>query len=177
MRWLDEFFERGARQVAQRTSRRSALIRIGRILVGSAFALPVLPVDRLARFAEAADKRKAASDETACEYWRYCAIDGYLCVCCGGSASTCPPGTEPSTVAWIGTCRNPNDGKDYLISYNDCCGKSACGRCLCNTNLGERPAYQMGVHSDINWCMGNPSSTVFHCTSAYVVGVAEPQKG
>jgi methylamine dehydrogenase light chain len=106
-----------------------------------------------------------------CEYWRYCAQDGYLCSCCGGTASTCPPGTEASKVAWIGTCRNPDDGKDYLISYNDCCGKTACGRCLCNTNERERPAYRMGVHNDINWCMSN-DSTMFHCTLA-VVGVAE----
>jgi hypothetical protein len=35
----------------------------------------------------------------------------------------------------------------------------------------------MGVHSDINWCMGNASSTVFHCTTAYVVGIAPPQNG
>jgi methylamine dehydrogenase light chain len=77
-------------------------------------------------------------------------------------------------VAWIGTCRNPDDGKDYLISYNDCCGKTACGRCLCNTNERERPAYRMGVHNDINWCMSN-DSTMFHCTLAAVVGVADGQ--
>ena len=68
--------------------------------------------------------------------------------------------------------KDETDGKDYLISYNDCCGKTACGRCLCNTNERERPAYRMGVHNDINWCMSN-DSTMFHCTLAAVVGVAE----
>jgi hypothetical protein len=80
-----------------------------------------------------------------------------------------PAGHRGLKVAWIGTCRNPDDGKDYLISYNDCCGKTACGRCLCNTNERERPAYRMGVHNDINWCMSN-DSTMFHCTLAAVVG-------
>ena len=48
--------------------------------------------------------------------------------------SMCPPGTDMSPVTWIGTCHNPGDGKDYVISYNDCCGKSSCGRCFCNRN-------------------------------------------
>ncbi|OIP10772.1 MAG: amine dehydrogenase [Betaproteobacteria bacterium CG2_30_68_42] len=172
MRWFDDFFERGVRGVARRTSRRSALTRIGRLLVGSAFVLPVLPFDRIARTAEAAQK-KSPPGETSCDYWRYCALDGYLCACCGGSASTCPPGTEASKVSWIGTCHNPHDGKDYLVSYNDCCGKGSCGRCLCNTNEGERPAYRMGLHNDINWCMANTDSTMFHCTTSVVVGLAE----
>ena len=46
-----------------------------------------------------------------------------------------------SRVTWIGTCRHPGDGKDYIISYNDCCGKSFCGRCQCNRNEGEKPVY------------------------------------
>ena len=132
MKWLDEFFERKTRNVAQRASRRSALIGIGKLLVGSAFVLPVLPFDRTAQAAGAAAAKKAsgkAPTDQDCEYWRYCAQDGFLCNCCGGTASSCPPGTEASKVSWIGTCHNPEDGKDYLISYNDCCGKTACGRC------------------------------------------------
>ncbi|MFO1428352.1 MAG: methylamine dehydrogenase light chain, partial [Steroidobacteraceae bacterium] len=111
-------------------------------------------------------------DDQQCDYWRYCAVDGFLCSCCGGTVNSCPPGTEPSKVSWIGTCRNPADGKDYLISYFDCCGKAACGRCLCNTNLGERPAYRITLHNDINWCMGS-TSTMFHCTASLVVGIAD----
>src|SRR5512137_2589820 len=138
---LDRIFTRASRTLAQRTSRRSALARIGRTLVGAAAAFPVLPVDRVARFASAATRTAAAQDPTKCEYWRYCAFDGFLCSCCGGSASSCPPGTTPSAASWVGTCVNPADGKPYLISYNDCCGKASCGRCACNTNVGERPGY------------------------------------
>lgn len=80
-----------------------------------------------------------------------------------------------SKVAWIGTCRNPQDGKDYLISYNDCCGKISCGRCLCNLNLGERPGYRISLHNDVNWCMANDNN-MFHCTTSLIVGIAEQSK-
>ena len=67
----------GARRALRRhaTSRRSVLNRIGRLFVGAAFIMPVLPV---ARAAPAAAK-KPQTDETACDYWRYCAVDGFLC--------------------------------------------------------------------------------------------------
>jgi len=172
MKWLDDFFEHSSRRAAQRVSRRSALIGISRLLVGAAFTLPVLPFDRIARAAPA-EKKKKAPDIYDCDYWRYCAVDGFLCSCCGGTMSSCPPGTEMSKVAWVGTCHNPEDGKDYLISYNDCCGKTSCGRCACNTNVGERPGYRMGQHNDVNWCMANTNSTMFHCTTAVIVGLAE----
>jgi methylamine dehydrogenase light chain len=179
MNWFDAAFERSARAAAQRTSRRSAIARLGRLLLGASVALPVLPFDRSAHAAKghggsggAKGANAVQTDDKQCDYWKYCGVDGFLCSCCGGSVNSCPPGTEPSKVSWIGTCRNPVDGKDYLISYFDCCGKNACGRCLCNTNLGERPAYRITLHNDINWCMGS-TSTMFHCTTSLVIGVAE----
>ncbi|MDE2613240.1 MAG: amine dehydrogenase [Burkholderiales bacterium] len=172
MKWFDDWFERSSRRAAQRVSRRGAVVGVGRLLVGAAFTLPVLPFDRIARAAEGGAKKKEPGPQD-CDYWRYCAVDGFLCSCCGGTMSTCPPGTEPSKVAWVGTCHNPKDGKDYLVSYNDCCGKTACGRCVCNSNVGERPGYRMGLHNDINWCLANTGSTMFHCTTSLVVGVAE----
>mgnify|MGYP000541177161 CR=1 FL=1 len=33
-------------------------------------------------------------DENACDYWRYCAIDGSLCTCCGGGIHSCPAGAN-----------------------------------------------------------------------------------
>ncbi|WP_396433039.1 methylamine dehydrogenase light chain [Limnohabitans sp.] len=181
MNWLfnivDRVTERSVRQVAHRHGRRSFITRLGTGLVGGAL-LPMLPFDRSGQFgaahaagAGAAPKNAKKSDPTQCDYWRYCAIDGYLCTCCGGSLTTCPPGTEVSKVSWVGTCLNPDDGRHYLVSYNDCCGKGSCGECLCNNNERERPGYRLGVHNDINWCMANTNS-MFHCTTAIIVGTA-----
>lgn len=172
--WLDRFFEHQTRRAAQRTGRRSMLATLGKVMVGT-MALPVLPFDRSAHAAGTHGGKAAgpqANDETACDYWKYCAVDGFLCSCCGGSSTTCPPGTEPSRVSWVGTCHNPADGKDYMVSYNDCCGKTTCGRCECNTNERERPGYRLGVHNDVNWCMSN-DSTMFHCTTSIILGVQE----
>jgi methylamine dehydrogenase light chain len=178
MQWFDDFFERQARNVALKTSRRSALLRIGRVMVGTAFLLPVLPFDRQPRAQHGAidDGKHDPLDPERCEYWRYCSLDGTLCTCCGGSITSCPPGSEPSSVTWIGTCHNPEDGKDYLVSYNDCCGGASCGHCFCNQNEGERPGYRMGIHNDINWCMGNESS-VYHCTVSVVLGESGAKAG
>jgi methylamine dehydrogenase light chain len=169
MQWLDKLSERTARNLAHASSRRSVLTRVGKVLLGTAVAMPVLP---LARSVQAATP-KPQTDEYACDYWRYCAVDGFLCNCCGGSATTCPPGTSASPISWIGTCHNPFDGKDYLVSYNDCCGKAACGKCMCANAERERPGYQITLHNDINWCMSNESS-IFHCTTSVIVGLAKP---
>jgi methylamine dehydrogenase light chain len=83
-----------------------------------------------------------------------------------------------SPVTWIGTCRNPADGKDYIISYNDCCGKTFCGRCICNRNEGERPLYHWYRNNDINWCGGAKAQT-YSCSTAVVVKTAreaQPEK-
>ena len=67
---------------------------------------------------------------------------------------------------------NPADNKNYIISYNDCCGKDVCGRCLCNRNEGDRPAYIPQKSNDINWCAG-ASSQIYHCSTALIIGLAE----
>ena len=173
--FVDALTERRVRALASTTSRRSALVRVGKWMVAGAFTVPVLPFDRTSQAlaagghggGAAAKKEPTATD---CDYWRHCSVDGFLCGCCGGSATSCPPGTSAALVTWIGTCHNPADGKDYLVSYNDCCGKTSCGRCFCNTNHGDRPGYRLGVHNDLNWCMAAESS-VYHCTMSVVVGV------
>jgi amicyanin-dependent methylamine dehydrogenase small subunit len=167
MKLLDDLTERLTRRLAARVSRRSTLTTLGRLVLGSAVLLPVLPIGRTPRRAAAAEGDPSLS----CDYWKYCSVDGFLCSCCGGSSHQCPAGTEVSTVSWIGTCHNPADRKHYIVSYNDCCGKSACGRCFCNQNIGERPGYTMGLHNDVNWCMGNKDS-VYHCTTSVVVGLS-----
>jgi methylamine dehydrogenase light chain len=168
---FDGLFEAAARDVAARTSRRSVLARIGKTLIGAAALMPVLPIDRLMSAANAATA--AAASDLSCDYWKYCAVDGFLCGCCGGSSHECPAGTEISKISWIGTCHNKNDGKNYLVSYNDCCGQTGCTQCFCNNNVGDRPGYTIGAHNDINWCMGNSNSTTYHCTVAAIVGKAD----
>ena len=138
---FDKLTETLARGIARGTSRRSLLAWLGAGMTGAA-AFPVLPVARAAT-PEASHGPHAAGaarpaimsgleqdpgDRSSCDYWRYCAIDGFLCSCCGGSVNTCPPGTEMSPITWIGTCTNPADGRAYVISYNDCCGTSSCGQ-------------------------------------------------
>ena len=69
------------------------------------------------------------------------------------------------------------DGRDYIVSYNDCCGKSPCGRCLCNRNEGDGPIYRPPVANDYNWCVGSKSNIPYHCTVSRIVGVAEKAAG
>ena len=171
---LDRFTTRAARGIARRTSRRSFLTRLGGALLGGA-ALPLLPIARAHAAREATPGEPAPTtpegNPEECQYWRHCAIDGFLSSCCGGSHTSCPPGTEMSPVTWIGTCRNPADGKDYIISYNDCCGKDICGRCFCQRNEGDKPIYYSHKSNDINWCMGT-EGVVYNSTVAIVLGVA-----
>jgi methylamine dehydrogenase light chain len=159
---MDEWFAGLARDLARRTSRRSFLATLGALLVGG-LARPLLPVARAAAAPE--------DDPDRCEYWRYCAIDGFLASCCGGTHTSCPPGTQMAPITWLGTCRNPADGKQYVISYNDCCGKDACGRCFCRRTEGDRPVYYTHKANDIDWCMGT-TSVIYNSTVAVVVGVA-----
>jgi len=170
MKWFDSAMEGSARQLARRASRRSLLGSLGAMLVGAA-TVPLLPV---ARGAEPRESTEAdPGDPKTCEYWRHCAIDGFLCSCCGGTQHSCPPGTEPSAITWIGTCHNPGDGRDYIVSYNDCCGKGSCGRCLCNRNENDKPLYIPFQSNDYNWCAGSQSGVAYHCSTSRIVGLVE----
>ena len=178
---FDRVFERLSRHAAQHSSRRGFLALCGGWLVAGA-TLPLLPVSRraqatekgkpVARFASDFANQAQTADPTRCNYWRYCASDGFMCACCGGGPHTCPPGTSPSPSSWVGSCINPEDGKTYLIAYRDCCGKDSCGKCLCSNLEGEMPEYRPQLNSDIVWCFG-AASQVYHCSSAGLVGLAE----
>ncbi|HWS62634.1 MAG TPA: methylamine dehydrogenase light chain, partial [Steroidobacteraceae bacterium] len=119
-----------------------------------------------------AEAKPATDDPNSCDYWKYCAIDGFLCSCCGGTSNSCPPGTAPSPITWIGTCHNPTDQRDYIVSYNDCCGKVSCSNCECNRNEREKPMYRPSRNNDLNWCMANADSN-YHCSVSVILGVAE----
>jgi methylamine dehydrogenase light chain len=195
MRTLEQLAEKLTREVARHTSRRGFIGSLGWLLVGGG-SLPLLPVARAAGPEAPAGAKpegpakgypgvapqpsigpEEQGDPASCDYWRYCGTHGPLCACCGGSANACPPGTEMSLMGWIGTCRNPVDGKNYIISYNDCCGKPLCSRCWCDRatkNPNTRPAVRPQASGDILWCVGT-KETFPTCTSANVLGVALDQ--
>jgi methylamine dehydrogenase light chain len=164
---MDKLIENLSRKVAARTSRRSVLSLLARALLGSAM-FPLLPVRRLTGTANAAESGKD-KEVLGCDYWRYCGFDGFLCSCCGGSLTECAPGSIASPTSWVGTCRNPEDGKEYIISYRDCCGKDFCNRCFCQNNKGDLPIYRTQLDNSVYWCFGTQSYFV-HCTTAVKLG-------
>lgn len=172
---FDEMVESFTRGIAQRTSRRSFLARLGVVAGGSAL-LPLLPVDRrgtgggnVAHAIPSQGWTPQTVDESACNYWRHCALDGQICACCGGGLTSCPPGTTLSPSSWVASCVNPEDGESYLIAYRDCCGKTICPRCGCYNTEGVLPMYRPEFSSDIIWCFGVEGSS-YHCTMQPIVG-------
>ena len=175
MKSLDAIAEAAMRGLASRTSRRGVFAVLGGALAGAG-AIPALPVSRASAAGGATmPNPQDPGDAHSCDYWRFCAIDGFLCACCGGAVNACPPGTEMSPITWIGTCRNPADNRNYIISYNDCCGKSACDRCFCDNMQGERPLARTQSNNDTVWCLGTASQS-YTCSTAIVVGVATEKK-
>jgi methylamine dehydrogenase light chain len=176
LRDLDARTTGAIRFLAGHTSRRSFLGKMGMFMAGMG-AFPLLPVLREANaqgITPRADVNGVADivemgDPQECEYWRYCGMSGTLCTCCGGSNTQCPAGSETATVAWVGTCHNPADGRDYLVSYNDCCGKASCGSCGCSRGEGDKPVYFPSKSNSILWCFGS-TSHAYHCTLALVIG-------
>ncbi len=118
------------------------------------------------------DPSTPEGDPTNDRYWRYCSIDGFPAGSCGGTVSSCPPGTLMSAVTWIGTCRNPADEKDYIVSYNDCCGKGPCGGKFIHRNEGDKPVYYPHKSNDVGWCMGD-ANAAYNSTVSIVIGVAD----
>src|SRR5437763_1013424 len=76
---IDARVERLARDMAQRVCRRSFIRSIGALMFGAA-SVPLLPVARGESPAPALPGTGAdPGDPQSCEYWRHCAIDGFLC--------------------------------------------------------------------------------------------------
>jgi len=175
---MDSIVERLARSVARGTSRRGFIAKVATLLIGGA-VIPLLPVNRVVKSAEAimasgepgVGGASEPQDPASCDYWRYCGFDGYLCSCCGGAVTQCPAGTMASPTSWVGSCRHPEDGREYIIAYRDCCGKDACNRCYCDNNKGQTPIYRPQSDNDIVWCFG-ANSFAYHCTTAVRLGAA-----
>jgi methylamine dehydrogenase light chain len=95
---LDALGERLARRLAGGISRRSTLARLGAFLAAAPL-LPILPVARAEAEPPSAFTRNAQTkDAKKCDYWRYCAIDGLLCTCCGGGMHYRPQGDN--NIIW-----------------------------------------------------------------------------
>jgi methylamine dehydrogenase light chain len=143
------------------------------------FAASSIPSRDVARAESPAVSKSAEPDPSTPEgdpadadNWRYCSVDGFLAAECGGTTTSCPPGTMMSRVTWVGTCLNPADGKDYIVSYNDCCGKGPCGRSFVHRNEGDKPVYYAHKSNDVGWCMGE-ADAAYNSTVSIVLGVAE----
>lgn len=179
---FDKWTEKVSRRMASTSSRRGFFTKVAGLAIAGA-AFPTLPIIRAsAQENDGAKEERGVApigtgmendpgDITACDYWRYCGIDGNLCSCCGGSHNTCPPGTEMSQIAWVGTCRNPSDNRNYIISYNDCCGGPTCENCFCVNSQSDRPVTRPQSNNDIIWCFGTESQA-YTCTVGIVLGVA-----
>src|SRR6185437_8838934 len=100
MRRIDTLTEELSRAIARRSSRRSFLALFSGLLVGSA-GPPLLPVARGSDGKgppptgpntgqlppQSTGNPQDPGDPSSCDYWRYCAIDGMLCSCCGGAVN------------------------------------------------------------------------------------------
>lgn len=171
-KWLDTLMERHSRKSARIGSRRGFIQGLGAAVIGAG-AYTLLPVFRNSAFAGDTETVLEEGDPNSCDYWRHCAIDGFLCGQCGGTVNQCPPGTVVSDITWIGTCRNPTDGREYVISYNDCCGKSGCGLGVCQRDEGDTPIYRPQNSNNLNWCTGSQAGVPYHCSLSVVIGVKE----
>ena len=169
MNWFDKISAHAAADLAGKTSRRSLLASLGGLIAGGAL-LPLLPVDRT--FAQEAPE-KTPMDSKTCDYWAYCSVDGWLCTCCGGTTSQCPPGSVAAPIAWTGTCLNPSDGKSYVVAYHDCCGAIPCKRCYCITSEGDTARYQPQRANSVSWCGNGGTPASYHCTTSRVLAINE----
>src|SRR5260370_39260375 len=124
---MDDRGDRWAGKLAGHPSRRRLLGMLGTALLGGV-ALPLLPVARIARSAEAADLTNEPGDQMSCDYWRYFGFDGNLCGCCGGRLTECPAGAIMSPPRWGGTSRPPVAGQDTIKPYRESCRKDNFGR-------------------------------------------------
>jgi methylamine dehydrogenase light chain len=97
MSWIDTALERSARRAARRISRRSFLRGWARRW--SARRRAAARLRSRAEEGRAQERRRrttralGAQADRRAQYW-HCAIDGFLCSCCGGSQTGCPPGTQ-----------------------------------------------------------------------------------
>lgn len=142
----------GTRWMACRATRRSALGRIGRIVLGAAgigvvLVRPGLITPSIAH----------ATHECGDPTW--CGLCGRPCSSCpGGTVTSCATGSSPGSGYWSYCCCFI-DGTCHVIGYGDCCGASCThDQCLNNPD----PSCAGGTFP--LWCSGT-----YTCTYAFVI--------
>jgi methylamine dehydrogenase light chain len=172
---LDRMFEASSRSLAEKSGRRSFIARLGSAMLGTTL-LPLLPVARFEQASAEEARTEPKGDwnnPRSCDYWAFCSMGGSLCSCCGGASDKCPPGTWASAIAWVGTCRNPGDGKSYVMAYHDCCGTTGCFECACHREEGSTPRYRLQRSPYVSWCYGAKEPTGYTCTISKQLSVAK----
>ena len=174
MKFIDRIIEALADVLARNVSPQGGLAWVGSQMAGVR-AFTHLPVDRrshenhLHLFAKKKDSSRGEGRGTqeyerapnfpplegvtdaaiSCSESRYCWIHGRPCACCGGSDTSCPPGTVLGSY-WSYCCSR------RLIYYYDCCGGTVncpSGCPFCNNS------------SEPNWC-GGAGGNRYVCTQA-----------
>ena len=156
---------------AQSLSRRSMLARAGKFVISmlGISVVPLLPVDRIVRTAEA--------QTGGCGAWQLCGIWGRLCntcACPSGTLQTCPVCTHQGSL-WRSCCTvldssgNPTPDGRRIIEYIDCCGQQGSPSCNGDASTCDAGQFCRGSEgSQPSWCGGAPG--MYHCTRYRVGG-------
>ncbi len=131
-RWLAGHLEKQSNKL----SRRSALMRVGQLLLrlSGLTLIPLLPVDR----------RFKASAQTGCS-WQTCGMCGYLCnTCCNNSGgySKCPTcAGMVKANAWTGCCYPSVCQPGTVFTYADCCSSNQTSATSCRGTPCQAACY------------------------------------
>jgi hypothetical protein len=166
---------------SQRFSRRSVLVRAGRIAFSilGVSVIPLLPVDRIVPTAQAQD------DGPDCHKWQLCGMWGRLCRacrCCGTTQQFCPGCTYQGSSYWatccpVRTASGEPTGEYRNVKYTDCCGQQGTVEANGDSHSCDSGPFCHGngydpPESQISWCGGAPGG--FRCTHWQVLGVCYP---
>lgn len=147
--------EQTASSLATKTTRRSALAKLGKV------AFLTVGIGSVAQ-SFGAISPKVADATHECNSPTWCGLCGKPCSSCGGTYSTCPSSTYLGTYRWIRCCCFP-DGYCWNVEYWDCCDATPGNECTdgdcgkpCNTGT---------------WC--SPSYPYYRCTVALFIGSSQ----
>lgn len=161
--WMDRRIQSVSEWLWRWLAPSSPVVAVGNVLAGVP-NLVHLPLERRGRGrgggsgqaggppAKPDSAARAASprDATAnCSSPQYCFIHGHPCACCGGSDTSCPPGTSRGQY-WGYCCHG------RTIWFVDCCGGTTTCPASCPFCTNS---------SQPNWC-GSAGGSVYKCTLA-----------